>query len=278
MSKPLVSFVVPAFNEEGLIESCLHSIFSEISRTNCHAEVIVVNNNSTDSTRQIASSIPGVIVIDEPKRGLVPARKAGCLAANGKLIANIDADTMLATGWLDIALAEFDKTPRLVALSGPFIHYDLPKRVRLIAAGFYRVALFGSFLFKLVAGTGVMMQGGNFIVLKSALVTSNTFNADFCFYGEDTELARRLGKVGEVKFSFSLRAYSSGRRLAGEGVLRVGSRYLLNYLSTMVFNKPFTETWLDFRTNGESKALAELPPRSVRAEFFKSDPRRASEM
>lgn len=247
MSEPLVSFVVPAFNEEALIESCLKSIFAEISRSHCNAEVIVVNNGSTDSTRQIASSLPGVIVIDEPERGLVPARKAGCLAANGKLIANIDADTMLTDGWLDIALAEFEKIPRLVALSGPFIHYDMPKRVRLIAAGFYRVALAGSFLVKLVAGTGVMMQGGNFIVSKSALVASNAFNADFCFYGEDTELARRLGKVGEVKFSFALRAYSSGRRLAAEGVLTVGSRYLINYLSTMLLNRPFTETWLDFR-------------------------------
>jgi cellulose synthase/poly-beta-1,6-N-acetylglucosamine synthase-like glycosyltransferase len=178
------------------------------------------------------------------------------LAANGKLIANIDADTMLATGWLDIALAEFEKTPRLVALSGPFIHYDMPKQVRLIAAGFYRVALAGSFLVKLVAGTGVMMQGGNFIVQKSALAASNAFNADFSFYGEDTALARCLGMIGEVKFSFALRAYSSGRRLAGEGVLKVGSRYLLNYLSTMVFNRPFTETWLDFRPpNGENKGI-----------------------
>jgi hypothetical protein len=208
----------------------------------------------------------------------VQARKAGCLAANGKLIANIDADTMLATGWLDIALAEFEKTPRLVALSGPFIHYDMPKRVRLVAAGFYRVALAGSFLVKLAVGTGVMMQGGNFIVLKSALVASNAFNADFCFYGEDTELARCLGKLGEVKFSFALRAYSSGRRLAAEGVLKVGSRYLVNYLYTMMLNRPFTETWLDFRpTNAENKGIAELPPHSVTAEFFKYDERTASE-
>ncbi len=127
MSDVLVSFVVPAFNEEVLIASCLYSILSEISRTRCPAEIIVVNNNSTDSTGRIASSIPGVMVVDEPERGLVQARRAGCLAARGKLIANIDADTILPPGWLDVALAEFERRPRLVALSGPFIHYDAPK-------------------------------------------------------------------------------------------------------------------------------------------------------
>ena len=56
MSEVLVSFVVPAYNEEALIASCLNAIQAEISRSGCNAEIIVVNNNSTDDTRRIASS------------------------------------------------------------------------------------------------------------------------------------------------------------------------------------------------------------------------------
>ncbi len=134
MLDPLVSFVVPAYNEEALIASCLAAIQAEIWRTRCDAEIIVVNNNSTDNTQQIASSIPGVIIVDEPQRGLVQARRAGCLAARGKLIANIDADTILPEGWLRTALREFERIPNLVALSGPFIHYDLPRSAQLVAA------------------------------------------------------------------------------------------------------------------------------------------------
>src|ERR1700757_2666964 len=119
MSDLLVSFVVPAYNEEALIGSCLASIQAEISRTRCTAEIIVVNNNSTDGTRRIASSVPGIIIVDEPQRGLVQARRAGCLAARGKLIANIDADTILTEGWLRTALREFERNPKLAALSGP---------------------------------------------------------------------------------------------------------------------------------------------------------------
>jgi glycosyltransferase involved in cell wall biosynthesis len=247
MSDLPISFVVPAYNEEALIGSCLASIQEEIARTGCRAEIIVVNNNSTDKTRRIVSSIPGIIIVDELTRGVVQARQAGCLVARGKLIANIDADTMLPPGWLELALEEFERTPGLVALSGPFIHYDMSKSVRLIAAAFYRVAFCSSRLVRFLTGTGSIMQGGNFIVSKTALEVANAFNPNFRFYGEDTELARRLNKIGVVKFSFALTAFSSGRRLAGEGVLRVGIRYAVNYIWTLSFKTPFSSTWLDFR-------------------------------
>src|ERR1700736_5849214 len=100
MSDVLVSFVVPAYNEAVLIRACRAAITAEVSRTGCRAEIIVVNNGSTDGTRRIALSTPGVKVIDEPQRGLVQARRVGCLAAEGENIANIDADTVLAGGGL----------------------------------------------------------------------------------------------------------------------------------------------------------------------------------
>jgi glycosyltransferase involved in cell wall biosynthesis len=267
MPNPLISFVVPAYNEEALIGACLASIQAEISRTRCDAEIIVVNNNSTDATRQIASSIPGVIVVDEPERGLVQARKAGYLAARGKLIANIDADTMLPEHWLRTALEQFERTPDLAALSGPFIHYDLPRSAQLVAALFYHIAFVVYMLMRFVFRAGSMLQGGNFIVSKAALDAAGGFNPDFHFYGEDTDLARRLSKVGAVKFSFALPAHSSGRRFAAEGLFRVGIRYATNYVWTVVFRQPFSPTWLDFRHTARMSGGTTLTTAtSVRAE------------
>ena len=243
----LVSFVVPAYNEEALIGSCLAAIKTEISRTPCRAEIIVVNNGSTDATRHIALSYRDVKVVDEPQRGLVQARRAGCLASKGEFIANIDADTILPEGWLRTALAEFAGRPDLVALSGPYIHYDLPKGARLIAAGFYRGAYTVHLLSRFLPGFGSVLQGGNFIVSRIALETAGGFNPDFRFYGEDAELARRLSKVGVVKFTLALRALSSGRRFVGEGLFKVLLRYSANYLWTHLFKHPFSSTWLDFR-------------------------------
>src|SRR6516162_812638 len=247
MANLLISFVVPAYNEEALIASCLAAIRAEIARTGCQAEIIVVDNNSTDGTRRIASSIPGVVIVDEPQRGLVQARRAGCLTARGELIANIDADTMLTEGWLRTALDEFSRSPDLVALSGPCIYYDLSRSARFVAAMFYRIA-FATYLFvRFVLGAGSMIQGGNFIISKRALEAAGGFNSEFCFYGEDTDLARRLSKVGPVKFSLGLPALSSGRRFVAEGLIRAGVRYAVNYLWTIFFKHPFTLTWLDIR-------------------------------
>ena len=271
MTEELISFVVPAYNEEALIASCLQAILAETARTGHPAEIIVVNNNSTDRTRDIALSIPGVTVIDEPQRGLVPARRAGCLAAKGRLIANIDADTMVPEGWLDTVLAEFARSPELVALSGPFVHYDVSKTVQIVVAVFYRFAFTTYLLVRFVFRVGSMMQGGNFVVLKSALSAADAFNPDFSFFGEDTELARRLSKVGAVKFSFALPAFSSGRRLAAEGLFRVALQYSVNYLWTVLFNRPFTLTWLDFRQPTGRDDTAPLAAATV-ADFKPPEP------
>lgn len=256
MSDLLISFVVPAYNEEALIASCLAAIQAEIARTGCRSEIIVVNNNSTDGTRRIASSIPGVVIVDEPQRGLVQARRAGYRTANGQLIANIDADTILPEGWLRTALEEFSRSPDLVALSGPCIYYDLSRSAQFIAAVFYRIAFASYLLVRFVLGAGSMIQGGNFIVSKSALEAAGGFNSDFRFYGEDTDLALRLSKVGPVKFSLRLPALSSGRRFAAEGLFRAGLRYAVNYVWTIFFKHPFTLTWLDVRQPSDGTGVA----------------------
>ena len=254
MSDVLVSFVVPAYNEEALIGVCLAAIAAEISRTRCRAEIIVVDNGSSDATRQIASTIPNVRVVDEPQRGLVQARRAGCLVSKGKFIANVDADTILPEGWLCTALAEFSRRPDLVALSGPVTLYDLRKSARLVAAGFYRGVYVIHLLSRLLARCGSVMLGGNSIVSRRALETAGGFNPEFRFWGEDAELAHRLSRVGVVSFTPALRALSSGRRFAGEGLFKVFWRYSANYLWTHLFKRPFSSTWSDFRHPAGTRA------------------------
>jgi glycosyltransferase involved in cell wall biosynthesis len=72
-----ISFVIPAYNEEAVIAKCLESVQKELTRTPCEVEVVVVNNASTDKTREIALTFPGVRVVNEEKKGLVFARAAG---------------------------------------------------------------------------------------------------------------------------------------------------------------------------------------------------------
>lgn len=245
--RPRISFVVPAYNEERLLTGCLEAIRAEIERTGCDAEVVVVNNASTDRTGEVAAAVPGVRVVDEPVKGLVAARQAGFAAVRGRLIANIDADTLVGVGWLDTVFAAFDRDPKLVALSGPYDYYDVPLRVRLMTRLFYGVA-FATYLFnKRVLGVGSMVQGGNFIVLRDALESIGGFSDAFQFYGEDTDIARRMNQVGNVTFTWSLLTKSSGRRLRGDGVVMTAVRYSANYLWATFLRRPFTDAWHDYR-------------------------------
>jgi glycosyltransferase involved in cell wall biosynthesis len=120
-----LAFVIPAYNEETLIGTCIESVLAEIKRSGADVEVVVVNNASKDRTGEIARGYPGVKVVDELQKGLVHARHAGFENSTAELVANIDADTKVPEGWITTVLAEFEKTPKLVAMSGPYIYYDL---------------------------------------------------------------------------------------------------------------------------------------------------------
>lgn len=242
-----ISFVVPAYNEEKHLAKALAAIISETKRAGCTAEVIVVNNASTDATADVAASFPEVIVVDEPVKGLVQARRAGYLRASGPLIANVDADTIVTEGWLARVLEEFRRRPRLVALSGPYIYYDVSRRTRAAVKAFYVMGYGFYLLNRFVLRSGSLLQGGNFVVRRAALEQIGGYNPKFSFYGEDTDLARRLNRVGGVKFTFRLPALSSGRRLVEEGVLRIGLRYSMNFVWATYRKRPFTDEWIDIR-------------------------------
>ena len=120
-----LSFVVPAYNEEAYLPACLESILAQTGELGDAVEIIVVNNASSDRTLQVAMGFKGVRVVDEPRKGLTFARQAGFAASSGELIANVDSDSRLTEGWVQTVLAEFAAAPKLVALSGPFIYYDM---------------------------------------------------------------------------------------------------------------------------------------------------------
>ncbi len=242
-----LSFVVPAHNEQAYLARNLRAIIAEITRSSCDAEIIVVDNASTDSTRDVVKSFPDVRVVDEPVKGLVRARAAGFQASTGALVANIDADTVLPEGWVDTVLRAFADDPDLVAISGPYIYYDVPTYTSVLVRLFYYAGFVAYLLNRFVVRAGSMLQGGNFVLKRDALNEIGGFNPDFEFYGEDTDLARRLSAVGKVRFTFSLPAFSSGRRLLGEGVVRMGIRYAMNFFWATFVKRPFTSTWIDVR-------------------------------
>jgi cellulose synthase/poly-beta-1,6-N-acetylglucosamine synthase-like glycosyltransferase len=244
-----IAFVIPAYNEEALIGTCLESVLAEIDRsgTRDRVEVIVVNNASTDRTGEIARSYEGVRVVDEPKKGLVNARDAGFNATQAELIANIDSDTIVPAGWIDTVLREFERDAKLVCLSGPYVYYDMSVWNRLLVQGFYGLTYLIYILNRFILRVGSVVQGGNFVFKRAAWERVGGYDRSIQFFGEDTDVAVRLSKVGGVKFTFALKMKTSGRRLEKEGVFKTASTYTLNFFWVTFRGKPATKDYTDIR-------------------------------
>lgn len=238
MPKLQISFVVPAYNEQELIGRCLRSIVNECDANQVDYDLIVVDNNSTDLTAAIAL-LYHCRVIPEYEKGVTRARQTGFKHALHDVVAFIDADNMLPKGWLPYALTALDQ-PNVVAASGPVVYYDLSRFKRITTSAFYTCAALSHKFFP-------MLQGGNFILKKSALLEAGGFNTDLDFFGEDTDTAMRLTRVGKVIFSFNMFIYSSGRRLSNEGLVKTGFRYIANYFSMWILNRPVTNSYNDIR-------------------------------
>ena len=116
-----LSVIVCAHNEAGYLGTCLHSLLAQSRPPD---EIIVVNNDSSDATGDVAARITGVRVIDEPRRGLVVARETGRRAATGDILVYVDADCRAPFQWLEKIERRFLKRPSLIALSGPYRFYD----------------------------------------------------------------------------------------------------------------------------------------------------------
>lgn len=98
MSKKIsLTIVIPAYNEERHLKACLDGIANQTEKPD---EVIVVNNNSADSTVEIAESYPFVKLISESRQGIVFARNRGFDTAKSEIIGRIDADTRLPRNWV----------------------------------------------------------------------------------------------------------------------------------------------------------------------------------
>jgi glycosyltransferase involved in cell wall biosynthesis len=107
-----VSVIVPVRNAERLLDECLASIVHMAPR-----EIIVVDGNSTDRTREIAERYPVRLLSDEGQ-GLPVARLLGAEAASAPRVALIDADVVLPEGALGALLEEFAEGGYLALQAG----------------------------------------------------------------------------------------------------------------------------------------------------------------
>jgi glycosyltransferase involved in cell wall biosynthesis len=110
-----ISVVIPAYNEAARIKGCLDALMRQTVKP---YEIIVVDNNCTDTTVAIAQKYKGVKVVKESFQGRAAARDKGFNSAKGDIIARFDADTQLPPDWVARVTTEFANDPELAGLSG----------------------------------------------------------------------------------------------------------------------------------------------------------------
>jgi len=239
-----LSIIVPAYNEEKCLPTCLEWLLAEVARSPqpSSVEVVVIDNASTDRTAQLACSFAGVRVVQEPVKGLTRARQKGLAEARGDIVAYIDADTRMPPGWITRMLRSFEVNHGVVCVSGPYIYYDASPLTRALVRLYWICLATPAYWM-----TGYMVVGGNFAARKQALIEIGGFDTQIAFYGEDTNIARRLHAVGEVSFVMRLPMHTSSRRFRAEGLWATGLSYAANFLSEVILSRPITRFYRDVR-------------------------------
>lgn len=239
MKEPSISLIICAHNEEKYIGACLEHAIK--AGENIFSEIIVINNASTDATKKIAAGFPGVRVVDEPAKGLVRARARGLTEARGTILAYTDADTRMPLTWPARVQNAFINKKHIASISGPYTYYDMSKLHNFFVKGYWYFAYCLYLMF------GYMIIGGNFAIRKEVLEKMGGFDTTIEFYGEDTNIARRAKPFGKVYFTLSLSMPTSGRRLHGQGVVRMAAIYGANFFSEVFRKRPSHSSYTDHR-------------------------------
>ncbi len=240
-----VSVIVCAHNEAAYLSACLHSL---LAQTRLPDEILVINNASDDGTGVLARAIPGVTVIDEPRKGLVIARETGRRAARGQVLVYLDADCRAPLRWLERVAARFEREPGLVALSAPYRFYDWHWRGRALVRLYdLTVAPLTQGVVKHLLKLGTVFYGGNFAARREALSAIGGFDTSIEFHGEDTNVGRRLLRVGQVRLCHECYLHTSARRYVAMGTTAVFRVYIRNFTSELLFHRPRDLSHIDVR-------------------------------
>lgn len=138
-----ISVVIPAFNEEQLIGKCIEAVKNQTFPKEEY-EILVIDNNSTDKTAEIAKKLGAIVIPYSQKQGYSATKQFGTHKAKGEIIAYTDADSIPDMYWLE-TIEKLMRNKKLVCVGGtvlstedalmnwPFFIYDLFARVNQLS-------------------------------------------------------------------------------------------------------------------------------------------------
>jgi glycosyltransferase involved in cell wall biosynthesis len=236
MSEPTLSVIIPAWNEEKYVGTAIESLKRAASvyqrERGCTVEIIVVDNNSSDRTGDVARQ-HGVQVVHEPVNNIGKARNAGAKAARGKYLAFCDADNQVTKNLL-VLIHDHLENPK-IAGGGTWIE---PAKRNLKINFFY--FLWGIYVRCSRVGVGMMH------CRKADFETFGGFD-ETIYAAEDVQLAYDLKKIGKFNLIHEGWIITSTRKIDQTPLITMIVK-LLGFgfgLQKKIRSKEYCEHWYD---------------------------------
>ena len=118
------SVIIPVFNKVEFTFQCLRSLLREVNFND--TEVIIVDNASTDRTRELLNHFRGHVRVIEnaENRGFVDACNQGAESARGRYLVFLNNDTVVLPGWLEALVETIERDERAGAVGSLLLYPD----------------------------------------------------------------------------------------------------------------------------------------------------------
>ncbi len=199
------SIIIPAYNEEQWLPLTLSALHQAMLKIPLHGELIVVDNNSSDSTAVLAAE-HGARVVFEGYNQISRARNAGARVARGHYLVFVDADTLISPELLTTALQNLETGE--CCGGGATVAFDTP----LSAAGRVGLGIWNTL------SRGLRLAAGCFVYCRREAFEEVGGFSESVYASEEIWLSRRLRRWGNERGQafFLINRYpaqSSGRKL-----------------------------------------------------------------
>ena len=192
-----ISIYIPAYNAEKTIEQSINSIKEQSINVN---EIIVIDDNSNDNTKEIIKKFSDIkIITNKNNMGLGYNRNLALNESKNDIVGAIDADVVLDKHWLETLLKNLGKNQ--IVMSGGKMIEKIDSKFNSWRSKYYSQNWGDKDL-----ENPPFLYGCNNIQLKSAWIKVNGYNDNLKTNGEDIDYSRKISSQKNFKLFYSANA------------------------------------------------------------------------